>query len=53
MEKTRKLLATLAPEINDRAEDQAAILAVLDAEIAAASGDDPAAQRFLKPPRVV
>ncbi|MGC2635848.1 MAG: hypothetical protein WA294_01630 [Acidobacteriaceae bacterium] len=49
-EKAREILNTIAPITNDRIEDQVGYLALLKAEVAAASGDPRGALQFLKPP---
>ena len=48
--KAKQILDKIAPIANDRIEDQAAYLALLKAEVAAAQGDLNAALQFLKPP---
>jgi eukaryotic-like serine/threonine-protein kinase len=48
--KARMILDRIAPIANDRMEDQAAYLALLKAEVAAAQGDMNAALQYLKPP---
>jgi DNA-binding winged helix-turn-helix (wHTH) protein/tetratricopeptide (TPR) repeat protein len=50
MEKAKQILDRIALIANDRMEDQAAYLALLKAEVAAAQGDPNAALQFLKPP---
>jgi len=48
--KARKMLATIAPLVNDRSDTQVAYIQLLKAEIAAASGDPQSAIQLLKPP---
>ncbi len=48
--KAKQILDRIALIANDRMEDQAAYLALLKAEVAAAQGDGNAALQFLKPP---
>lgn len=48
--KAKVILDKIALAANDRMEDQAAYLALLKADVAAAQGDTSAALQFLKPP---
>ncbi len=48
--KSRRMLTTVAPLVNDRSETQVAYIQLLKAEVAAASGDYQTALQFLIPP---
>jgi tetratricopeptide (TPR) repeat protein len=52
VEKARKILALITPLVNERSEDDLTYAQLLKAEVAAASGDCPAALGFLKPPEI-
>lgn len=49
-EKAKKILALVAPLVNERVESQVAYVQLLKAEVAAATGDYPSAVEFLSPP---
>ncbi len=50
VDKARKVLADIEPDVNDRNPQQVAFAGLLKAEVAAASGNPQAALQFLKPP---
>lgn len=50
VDKARKILAIIAPMVNERIEDQVAYTQLLRAEISEAAGDPLTALAFLKPP---
>ncbi len=50
VDKAKKILALIAPMVNNRSNEQVAYVQLLKAEVAAAGGDDKAALGLLKPP---